>query len=63
MEPKRYWWIRYKSTAQGMYAEYERVSDMHPFQYCSSHMSLVLINWKLIDVTEYNLWNELNNNQ
>lgn len=54
MEPKKYWWMSY--IIEGIY--YEAVTDIHPFTHKKK-----LLSWNLIDVTEYNLWLELNNKQ
>jgi len=65
MEPKKYWWIHYDRVGIQMYREKETVIDIHPFLWLSETKKQMkwevwLVNWKLIDVTEYNLWKELN---
>lgn len=78
MEPKRYWWMQYKSATSDQVQE--TCEDIHPFLWIHTKTeeynnrpvptafqrllgSYKLVNWKLITDTEYNLWQELNNNQ
>ncbi len=72
MEPKRYWWVHYDTigigttTLESIKKGKNIVIDMHPFKWIKwknggdAEWSWI-VNWKLIDVTEYNLFNELNN--
>lgn len=69
MEPKRYWWMLVKniSLINGKVWYTEQVMDIHPFHFkggCiageSDEWRMFRVNYKLIDVTEYNLFNELN---
>jgi len=56
---KYYWMLTYSTSANRPY--YEQVTQMHPF-HVMGIMSLDdthLINWKSIDVEEYNLFRKL----
>lgn len=65
MEPKRYWWVSYGT---GKWVRSACI-DEHPFLWISRYTGpngivpdATIINYHLVDVTEYNLWQELNNN-
>lgn len=60
--PKCYYWLVYTNGQR----EFDLTTDIHPFQYMSelnSHpmisMFYTLLNWKPIDVDEYNLAQQL----
>ena len=61
MEPKKYWWISVREEG----SDWDMAIDIHPFTYMDMRwkgsLDAVLLNWKLIGVDEYNLFNELNN--
>ncbi len=64
MEPKRYWWISYGNSRWSR----EMCADIHPFLWVADynknlqhHQSTAgILNYRLVDVTEYNLWHEIN---
>ncbi len=67
-ETKKYYWLHVKwVTRNDSKFEMGWVIDVHPFiavdTLIKKHpdMGYMLTNYKQIDVTEYNLWNELNN--
>jgi len=65
MEPKLYYWMKYRMVSGDKDYVNTIAIDDHPFLYIKSmnnagYFNCTIEDWKQITETEYNLWKELN---